>query len=144
MKVHLLIVDDDPDIRDAVARHFRLGGYEVQTAANGREALDKMENARCDIVISDIVMPEMEGPDLLRAIREQYPMVHVIMMTGQVALENVLVCMRRGADTCIFKPFADFEELDAAVRRAVEATQRWLGIMRKLSGKSLEETRDMI
>ncbi len=139
MKVHLLIVDDEADIRDAVARHFRLSGYDADTAENGRQALEMLENHRYDVVISDIIMPEMNGPDLLRAIREQYPMIHVVMMTGHVELENVLTCMRRGADTCIFKPFRDFQELDAAVIRAVEAIQRWLQIMHKLTGKDMEE-----
>ena len=132
MAARLLIVDDEADIRDMLCRHFEFMGYAVDSAANAREALDKLRRARIEVVISDIVMPGMSGVDLLRMIRNQYPMTHVIMITGCVTLDNALACMRRGADTCVFKPLEDLTELETAITRAIDDLQRWQGKFRAL------------
>ena len=140
MKVCILVVDDELEIRDMLSRHFRFMDCEVETAENGKEALAIMAKTRVDIVISDILMPEMDGVELLRAIRDEYPMVHVIMITGYVTMENVLACMRHGADTCVFKPLADLEEIENAVRRAIDSIQRWLDILHELKEMKPAET----
>lgn len=132
MKVHLLIVDDEAEIRESLARHFRFLGFPVATAGNGREALEAMRQEKIDIVISDIMMPEMDGIELLRAIRAEYPMVHTIMTTGYVTLDNALACMRLGADTLIFKPIADLKEVEAAVENAVRALRHWVDLLKRL------------
>ncbi|TYT74013.1 response regulator [Desulfobotulus mexicanus] len=134
MKGHLLIVDDEKEIRDMLSRHFRLMGYEVLTAEHGLDALSILEKNRVDAVISDIMMPVMDGVDLLREIRRQYPMVRVIMITGYVTLENALACMRNQADTCIFKPLNDLGELEEAVQTAIAAQARWTRKFRELTG----------
>ena len=125
MKAKLLIVDDETEIRDMLSRHFRYSGYEVDTAANGLEAMEKLDASHIQVVISDIVMPKMDGVELLRNIRQQYPMIHTIMITGYVTLENALACMRHGADTFIFKPLEDLDELDQAVQQAVTSLKHW-------------------
>ncbi|MFP4175661.1 MAG: response regulator [Planctomycetota bacterium] len=134
MKGRLLIVDDEREIREMLSRHFRMLDYEVLTAGDGFEALDQLSENRIDVVISDIKMPRMNGTDLLKKIKSQYPMVRVIMITGYVTLENALACMRRQADTCIFKPLNDLTELEAAVNRAMETLQRWHDKLRELRG----------
>ena len=125
MKARLLIVDDEAEVREMLSRHFRFLGYHVDTASDGNEALRKLAEARTEVVISDIVMPQMDGVELLRAIREQYPMTHVIMITGYVTLGNALACMRHGADTCIFKPLEDLAELEEAVVLALGNLKQW-------------------
>ena len=132
MKIRLLVVDDDSGIRDVISRHFRFLGFEVEVAESGNEALEKMGTAKMDIVISDIVMPGMDGVEFLRAIKTQYPMTHVIMITGYVSLDNALTCMRLGADTAIFKPIEDFAELEEAVQNAVRSVKTWLNILNRL------------
>ena len=132
MKVRILVVDDEQEIREMVQRHFRFLGFHVDTAENGLDALRIMQGKRYDIVISDIMMPEMLGTDMLREIRKQYPMTHVIMVTGYVTLDNALTCMRLGADTLILKPLEDLGELEAAVERSVAAVARWLNLLKKL------------
>jgi CheY-like chemotaxis protein len=132
MKVKILVVDDELEIREMIQRHFRFLGFEVGTAENGRQALDIMEGERYDVVISDIMMPVMTGPDMLREIRKQYPMVHVIMMTGYVTMDNALTCMRLGADTLIFKPLEDLEEVEQAVEKAVVHINHWLDLLKQL------------
>ena len=134
MNITLLIVDDEQDIREMLSRHFRYSGFNVLTAGNGQEALDQMALNKVDIVISDIVMPVMNGPELCEKIRDDYPLTHVIMITGHVTLDNVMSCMRRGVDTCVFKPLHDLKELEDAVNRAVEDINRWIKILTELRG----------
>tara|TARA_R110001592_G_scaffold105903_3_gene297711 strand:- start:297 stop:719 length:423 start_codon:yes stop_codon:yes gene_type:complete len=132
MKVKLLIVDDEPEIREMVQRHFRFLGFEVDVAEHGAQALQVMGEARYDIVISDIMMPVMNGTEMLREIRRQYPMTHVIMMTGYVTMDNALTCMRLGADTLIFKPLEELGQLEQAVADAVKHIGHWLDLLKQL------------
>ena len=126
----ILVVDDEEEIREMLARHFRLLDHDVAVSANGAEALEHLARNKVDIVISDIRMPVLDGIGLLRAMRDQYPMVRVIMTTGYVNLESALACMRNRAETVVFKPFTDLGELELAVDRAREWLDRW---QRKLS-----------
>lgn len=132
MKIRLLIVDDEADIREMLARHFRFLGLSVSTAENGREALEILRREKTDIVISDIMMPEMNGIELLRALRAEYPMVHSIMITGYVTLDNALACMRLGADTLIFKPLEDLKLLEDAVSKSAADLRHWVDLLKKL------------
>ena len=132
MNARLLIVDDEPEICEMLSRHFRYIGFHVDTASDGIEALEKLAKARTEVIISDIVMPQMDGVELLRTIRQQYPMIHTIMITGYVTLENALACMRHGADTCVFKPLEDLTELEEAVEFAVGRLKRWHEKLRML------------
>ena len=129
---NLLIVDDEAEIREALSRHFRYLGYEVRTASNGQEALAILEKERVGVIISDIVMPVMNGVDLLRTVRRDYPMVRVIIITGYVTQENVLACMRHHADICVFKPWPDLTELEEAVRDAFARIENWKRKLRLL------------
>jgi two-component system response regulator HydG len=135
MKTQLLVVDDEVEIRELLRRHFRYAGHEVETASNGLEALERLEHVRTDVIISDIQMPGMDGVELLRRVRQEYPMTRTIMITGYVSQSSILSCMRLGAETCIFKPIESLEELDAAVGQAVQTIRRWWEILAKLQGK---------
>jgi DNA-binding NtrC family response regulator len=125
MKVCILIVDDEAEIRDMLSRHFRFNGYDTVTAGSVDEAVGILESRMVQVVISDIMMPGKSGIELLAVIHDNFPMIRVIMITGYVTLENALACMRKGADTCVFKPLGDLEELDEAVRRVYDWHERW-------------------
>ncbi|MFP4163907.1 MAG: response regulator [Chitinispirillaceae bacterium] len=125
MNKRILIVDDEEDIRKSLSRRYSLDEYDTATAENGAEALKLLAQRKFHVVISDIKMPVMDGVDLLRRIRNEYPMTRVIMITGYVTLENALACLRHGADTCIFKPFESMDELDAAVENALKYLEHW-------------------
>ena len=125
MKTRLLIVDDEEKICDTLSRYFKYQGYAVDTAGNGREALELLGQSRHDIVVSDIMMPEMNGVELLKTIRREYPMIRVIMITGYVTMEHALTCLRYGADTFIFKPIEDMSELKDAVESALKYLNLW-------------------
>ena len=131
---HILIVDDEAEIREMLARHFHFLGYQTHTASDGKEALAIMAEKRFDVVISDIMMPHMDGVTLLKHISEQFPMVRVIMITGYITLENALACMRRHAETCIFKPLSDLTELEKAVQHAIETLDNWNQKFHELQG----------
>jgi len=115
----VLIVDDEEDIRNLCADALREAGYEADTAASGAEALRKLSASPCDIVLSDISMPQMGGLDLLRAIREDFSQCDVILMTGHATVENAIEALRLGAYDYIKKPFA-IEELLSRVGRLAE------------------------
>ena len=138
MSASLLIVDDEADLREMLSRHFRFLGYDVTTAENGVDALSKLAEKKIDVVISDIMMPEMTGVELLKHLREDYPMVRKIMITGYVTLENALSCIRYGADSCIFKPLTDLKQLETAVEQSVERIRYWHRILKELRGLEAE------
>ena len=139
MNARVLIVDDEEHICKTLSRHLQYLGYDVDTALSGREALSKLEKKKTDVVISDIMMPVMTGVQLLKTIRSEYPMTRVIMITGYVTLENALACLRAGADTCIFKPIEDLQELESAVSKAVKYLNHWqvkLKALREMKAES--------
>ncbi len=133
-KAGILIVDDEEEIRKSLSRHFQFDGYDVVTAENGVEALKIMGKRRLEVVITDVMMPKMNGVELLEEIRKQYPMTHVIVITGYVTMDNLLAAMQFGADTCIFKPIHDMTELENAVTRAIEQLNTWQEKLRELKG----------
>ena len=132
MKPNLLIVDDEKTIRETLSRHFRFLDYDVETACNGAEALEILAHRRTEVVISDIMMPEMDGIELLRRMRGNFSMTHVIMITGNITLNNALACMRLGADTFIFKPLEDLSELEGAVEQALSKLRHWQEKLKQL------------
>lgn len=132
MTATILIVDDEDEIRKMMSRHFRLIGYTIESAENGVKALEILKSKHVDVVISDIKMPEMDGVELLRNIRTNYPMIRPIMLTGYVTLTNILDCWRYGADRCFFKPLEDMEELDKVVAQSIERTQSWNQILQAI------------
>ena len=75
MNPNILVVDDEADIRTMLCTHFTFLDYTVHTAGNGQEALQQMAEQRYEVVISDIMMPQMDGITLLKTVREEYPIV---------------------------------------------------------------------
>ncbi len=134
MEKRILIVDDEHAIRDSLARRYRLKGWQVETAENGRAAIEILDTIPFRVVISDIVMPEMDGVELLRRIQADFPMTRVIMITGYVTLENALACLRHGADTVVFKPLTDLSELDQAIDEAFVFLEKWEKKLSRLIG----------
>ena len=134
MSATILVVDDEADIREMLSRHFRYLGHEVETASNGVEAVERLAKSKIDILISDIMMPEMTGVELLKHVRSHYPMIRPIMITGYVTMDNALACIRYGADSCVFKPLNDLGQLENAVNNAAQRLSYWMDILRELRG----------
>lgn len=118
--MRLLVVDDEPDLVEAVARGLRREGYAVDTAGDGEEALDKAEITPYDLICLDLTLPGMDGLEVcerLRAVtadeREAPP--RVLMLTARDSIADRIAGLDRGADDYLVKPFA-FDELLARVR----------------------------
>ena len=101
-KPSILIVDDEPVIRDLCARV--LTGFDIFEAGGGDEALAIFERERPDVVLADIMMPRMSGIDLLKAIKDQAPNQVVVLMTGFAEKDIILQALKNGADEFINKP----------------------------------------
>jgi len=77
-------------------------------------------------------MPEMDGIELLKKLKERHPLTVVIMITGYITLNNILNCVRYGAKTCVFKPIEDLSELETEVESGKEHINKWLGKLKGL------------
>ena len=116
---NLLIVDDEPGMRQLLTHVFGRAGHAVRAAENGTKALELLRQAPADLVISDVKMPDMNGIELLRRLREFLPDAGVVMMTAFATVETAREAFKLGADDFIQKPF-DVDELKLIVEKALE------------------------
>src|SRR5688500_5408298 len=116
-QLSILIIEDHPDQRDLLAIVLQREGYKVVTAANGVEALDKLEQEEVHIALSDIMMPKMDGFELINRIRSNSALRHIyiILITARIQEGDRVRGLDLGADDYITKPFS-FSELLARVR----------------------------
>ena len=117
---HILVVDDDSYVRESTEEILRRKGYQVDTSANGKDALVLLDEADFDLILSDIKMPEMDGIELLAAAKGKYPDIHVIMMTAFGSVDNAVEALRKGAYDYIQKGSADPTEIELVVERALK------------------------
>jgi response regulator RpfG family c-di-GMP phosphodiesterase len=115
----VLIVDDEKFIRDILADFLGMEGYIVRTAEDGAAALEELNNAHYDLVISDLKMPRMGGIELLDAIGTAAPSALTVIMTGFGTVETAIDAMKRGAYDYILKPFK-VEEVIRVVQRGID------------------------
>ena len=116
----ILVVDDEESVRDLLQRVLKEAGYNVVTAANGQEALDKMSELSIGVVLLDIKMPGLDGFQVLDHIRQRSD-IPVIMLTAISEVTNVRDSLALGADDYIRKPFKTREllaRIQAKLRRA--------------------------
>ncbi len=107
--INILVVDDELMMRKLVEKILSRDGFQVALASDGREALSLLAERKFDIVISDIKMPEMNGFELLQAIKRDYPTTAVIMMTAYGDTYSVKDALLLGADEYVTKPFQSQE-----------------------------------
>ncbi len=116
---NLLIVDDEQSYRQLLTLVFEGDGHTIRTAKNGREALEMLQAEPAEVIITDVKMPDMNGIELLRALREFLPDVGVVLMTAFATVDTAREAFKLGADDFIQKPF-DVEELKVIVKKAFE------------------------
>src|SRR5574341_1520 len=118
----ILIVDDEESVRKSLADVMRDEGYEVVSAASGREGLDLLHEAQPSLALLDIAMPEMDGIETLRRIREIRPDMPVIMVTGHGTIETAVKTTKMGAYDFIVKP-PELQHLTLVVKHGIEESR---------------------
>jgi response regulator RpfG family c-di-GMP phosphodiesterase len=139
----ILVVDDEEVIRDILADFLSMEGFEVRTAADGHAALRELTRGHCDIVLSDLKMPNMGGIELLDVISREWPQLVTIIMTGFGTVETAIDAMKRGAYDYIMKPFK-MEEVVHTVRRGLERRKLTAENMRLKEALSLYKVSEAI
>jgi DNA-binding NtrC family response regulator len=119
---NILVVDDEPDMRDALTAALRREGLCITTAANGVEALEKVQAQAFDLIITDVRMPRMGGLALLQELKRTVAAIPVVMMTGYGRIEDAVEAMKAGAFDYLLKPFS-LEDLKAVVTKALTPRQ---------------------
>jgi response regulator RpfG family c-di-GMP phosphodiesterase len=119
-RMRCLVVDDSESLRPAVVRGLTRLGCDCRGAASGREALEALQrDPHVDVVISDLRMPELDGVALLAAVRERYPDMVFVILTGVADVDTAVECLRAGAYDYIVKPF-QLEQLHLRIRHAFD------------------------
>ncbi len=116
----ILVVEDDDTIRLVISQVLEEDGHDVTSASSGEEALAEFKKSPSDLILTDIIMGEMSGIDLLREVREISAETPVIVVTSQASFETAAAALRLGAYDYLTKPFEDLDVISAAVKRAVE------------------------
>jgi DNA-binding NtrC family response regulator len=119
MNERILVVDDEEDLRLSLKFKLKSAGFDVDVAADGEEALEKLKAKPADAVLLDITMPRMSGFEALTIIQQKYPQTQIIMVTGMQDVKTAVECMQKGAFYYIAKPYYD-SDLFALIERALE------------------------
>uniref|UniRef100_A0A7C4RSS7 histidine kinase n=1 Tax=Desulfatirhabdium butyrativorans TaxID=340467 RepID=A0A7C4RSS7_9BACT len=117
--IRILVIDDEARIREACRMVLQDCGYEVTLASDGNQGLDRIQESFFDIVLLDLMMPELSGLDVLARIHECYPDTVVIVITGYATVEHSVDAMKKGAFDFIPKPFSP-EQLRVTVSKAID------------------------
>jgi len=115
----ILVVDDDPNIREACVEYLKMNRYNVDESENGEKCLRQLKQDYYQIILTDLMMPGIDGIGVLKAIKKEYPQSDVILMTAYGTIENAVEAMKLGAYDYITKPFK-IDELGILISRCLE------------------------
>jgi DNA-binding NtrC family response regulator len=121
----VLIIDDEQIILDSLAVIFKRKNIAAETENNPVEALQRYRRHHYNIVLVDVLMPEMNGVDVVRTIKQINPLCNIIVMTAFSNMMHVVDCIEAGAVDYITKPFSDMDILLNVVRTTIERVERW-------------------
>jgi two-component system, OmpR family, response regulator ResD len=126
-RARVLIVEDEPAIADVVSRYLRRAGYEIALAGTGQEALGRAEAARPDVIVLDLMLPDIDGLEVMRRMRRDDRRGNaIILLTARGEESDRVIGLRLGADDYIVKPFSPAElvaRVDAVLRRTVRVPE---------------------
>src|SRR3989304_7259871 len=117
--LHLLFVDDDPELRADMADFFARHGNDVEQCDNGQQALDLVEQKAFDVIVLDLVMPGCSGLDVLKELQARNAECEVVVLSGEATIEAAGEAMKLGAREFLTKP-TSLKELDRLVHKAYE------------------------
>ena len=119
MAERILVVDDDKGVREALAEFLSSLDYLVETAEDGQDALNKYRKGDFEVILADVIMPNVDGMELLRRIRDVSDDVIFLMITGHPSIGTAVESIKRGADDYITKPF-HLEDVKIRITKAIE------------------------
>lgn len=122
MKYRILFVDDEKALRNLYEKVLKQADYEVTTASNGKDGLNQLKNSAFDLVITDILMPDKDGIELINEIRKQYPNIPIIAVSGGGRMGSEIylgLAQKLGAIEMLHKPFTK-KQLLASVKRILQ------------------------
>ncbi|MEK7749315.1 MAG: response regulator [Bacteroidota bacterium] len=117
-KNKILVVDDEDALRTVLSAELEGEGYQVTTAADGQEAINVLTTSGFDLILLDIKMPNVDGFEVLRFVKEKHPKTKVIMLTGFADLKNAIESKKLGAEDFVSKPY-DLVDLLTTVERVL-------------------------
>jgi len=134
-KTKILIVDDEKEFSSTLAERMEVRGIEVDIASNGKEAIKKIEKRTYDAIILDMVMPEMNGLETLKKIKEKKPDYQVILLTGHATVKDGIQSMKDGAVDFLEKP----ADIDSLLKKIEDAKSKRLVIVEKEREKDVKK-----
>jgi len=137
-ELSILVVDDDENIRMVLHQFLEKEGYHVSTAKNAEEALNTLQRSFFHVVITDIMMGEMSGVELLQQIKEMNSLMQIFVMTSHSTLPHVIQCMQGGAYDFFEKPLK-IEDILISLGEASRRAARWSTLYSRLSLSSKEK-----
>ena len=111
----VLVIEDNPDLRDYLRLALEAEAFKVLTAANGREAIGYLNGHQVDAIVTDLFMPEMDGIEVIAAVRQRFPNVRVIAISGKPGVDYLSVARELGVAATLRKPF-EIADLIAALK----------------------------
>lgn len=117
-KSRILVVDDEDTLRTVLSQELKGEGYEVETAADGQIAIDTLKNKQFELILLDIKMPNVNGFEVLKYIKQNHPNLKVIMLTGFADLKNAIESKKLGAEDFVSKPY-DLVDLITTIERVL-------------------------
>ena len=130
--INVLVVDDEPVLAEMVSMALRYEGWNIATAGDGAAALESARSQRPDVVVLDVMLPDMSGLEVLRKLREESPQLPVLLLTAKDALEDRIAGLTAGGDDYVTKPFS-LEEVVLRLRALLRRT----GVTTEDSGAQL-------
>ncbi len=133
---NVLVVDDEKALVQVIVDTLREVNVSARGAHGGEACLEVLQKENIDVIILDIKMPGMDGVETLQAVKKQFPLVEVVMLTGHGTIETSVECMKLGAFDYILKPF-DFDELLEKIKAARKKKDEQAERIRKAEARAL-------
>jgi len=117
---NIIVVDDEPSVRKTISKQLSIMGYNIDTAHDGMDAIQKLEKKSYDLVLTDLKMPNLDGRELLRIMAERFPTIPKIVLTALGNNEDIILALKTGAYDFLTKPISDIAIFQKAIERALE------------------------